>query len=840
MSQKLDEMSKSEVQDMLKKMADTDKGKEMLGDAKPADMTADDMRAMLKKMAQDEELASAMDGMAAKGWHCPDYRAAKALTDIPNLRGSDQQCCMNCANYQFLPSGDGANAPMVAEPNDEGACSKYECQVNGNWVCNTWTKPDVTQNPLPVMIVDSQAKAGEFAVKFLDAGETQIRGYAVLWGDPQHPDLSKQRDYFTKSTDFWADKMPLRWLAYHHGFDAATKSAPLVGNVSEYGDDEIGRWFKGQLDKAHKYYAAIKELIHRGALKTSSDSIPQYVVREPRANNTHEVKRWPMPIVSLTPVPAEPRMWSVQELKSLGLDLQLPEEPAETPPVGRADSASASQSHIVNDQPIKHDPHEVKTMSTKEELLAAYKEMREQEKAEEKLAAEVKTAEDARINELAEAKYQAKMADLAKGNRKLQFATKTGDPHVAVYSKYDGMKMEDLAFLTTLRIEGKRIGKSEGADEELRRALAVKSFQAVEKGQLEIKAMEDLEVKSNEVMQSTLASYGDEWVYTNYSSQLWMKIRDKSRLVAKIPEQEIPKGYESETIPLEGTDFTFYNVSQVANDNATTKTPDATVTSSKAGTGQRVITVGKLGARGEISGELDEDSIIDSIPEARRKLEAQLPVELEFLLLNADDTAATDNINGDGTPTSGADYTLWKGLIRLGLKTNTANQKDMGAAIDTTKIALFYVTLGTNGLYVYSDPSACLVVCDGNTWMTKIWTLSDLLTVSNAGQQYATINRGAQADGGIPILGVPWYPSAGVLKAQATGVRHSATGAEDGSDTLGRAVLVRPDQWKMRWKRRAKFETTRIARADVTEIVVTMRFGVGYYDTDAASVAFNI
>jgi hypothetical protein len=114
-----------------------------------------------------------------------------------------------------------------------------------------------------------------------------------------------------------------------------------------------------------------------------------------------------------------------------------------------------------------------------------------------------------------------------------------------------------------------------------------------------------------------------------------------------------------------------------------------------------------------------------------------------------------------------------------------------------------------------------------------------LLTVANAGDR-ATITNGVDPDGGIPIFRVPWYPSAGVKLAQATGIRHSATNAEDGSDTLGRAVLVRPDLWKIRWKRRAKYETVRDPETDTTKLVVTLRVGAGYFDTDAASVAFNI
>jgi hypothetical protein len=126
------------------------------------------------------------------------------------------------------------------------------------------------------------------------------------------------------------------------------------------------------------------------------------------------------------------------------------------------------------------------------------------------------------------------------------------------------------------------------------------------------------------------------------------------------------------------------------------------------------------------------------------------------------------------------------------------------------------------------------VFCDYQTWL-KVMKLSDLLTVANAGQE-ATIRNGAMADGGIPIFGVRWYPSVGVKKAQATGVRHGT----ESSNTLGRAVLVRPDQWRLRWKRRAKFETQRVIDSDTTKIVVSLRLGVGYYDTDSCAVAYNI
>ena len=824
------------------------------------DSLQDEMERCVKKVSETESedaaiaicYASVVEGKANAVKTAAHYRYSapvlqnverKAITDAPNLRAANAQCCGNCKFWQWLKEADGI-------------CTKFQFEADCEYVCDAYENTFAAEVPAQIDAesAGSAADAGDmgdmnenademkFAVKFIGEGKTRIRAYAAMWGDAEHPDLSPQKDFFTPQTDFWDSVLSLpRPLTYHHGFEAQTKAQPIIGKIDKLGEDEIGKWYEAELDKAHKYYSAIRKLIEHGALKSSSDSVPQYVQRVPQSNGTNWLKSWALFGVTLTPSPAEPRMYAAAEIKSLyenlGVDLQLPEATAEANTV-RAGAASASKTQDKTIHQVKTSPEA--NQMTEQEILALL-ETREKQQAEAKAKAE---AEQKRIDELAEAKAQAKLAEMAKQNRAPIFAE--GKTRVALATKYDDMSAADLAFLATLRNEAKSINRSAGADEALLRALALKSIKAVEQGKLEAKALEDLfptldtAAKSNEVMQSTLASYGDEWVPTNFSSQLWLKIRDESRLVQRIPQQEIPKGYESDTIPLESTDFSFYNVSQVASEDSTMKTPVATITSSKMGTAQRVITIGKLGARGEISGELDEDSIIDAIPEARRKLEAQLPVEMEFILLNADDTAATSNINGNGTPTSGADYTLWKGLMVLGLSTNTANKYDMGAAITSNKIAAWYATLGDNGLYVYQNPGACMVVVDGKSWLTKVWTLSDLLTAANVGEQLATISRGVDANNGIPIFGVPWYPSAGVKLAQATGIRHSATNAEDGSDTLGRAVLVRPDLWKMRWKRRAKFETTRIARSDLTELVVTMRFGLGYFDTDASSVAYNI
>jgi hypothetical protein len=140
----------------------------------------------------------------------------------------------------------------------------------------------------------------------------EIKGYLVLWGDPDRVDLDKE--FFTKDTDFW--DVPLKGfrppLTYDHAQDDATKTSPVVGAVSEFGDDEMGRWYVAQLDKSYRYRKAIDAMIEAGQLGTSSDSAPQYVLREKRGKGVW-LKRWPMLAAALTPAPCEPRQLATVE-----------------------------------------------------------------------------------------------------------------------------------------------------------------------------------------------------------------------------------------------------------------------------------------------------------------------------------------------------------------------------------------------------------------------------------------------------------------------------------------------------------------------------------------------
>ncbi len=156
-------------------------------------------------------------------------------------------------------------------------------------------------------------------------GADEIKGYIALWGDPENVDLD--REYFTAKTDFWDDKLSFpRPLTWDHQQDPSMKASPVIGQITEFGNDELGKWYSAQLSKVHEYRKMIDQLLEEGMLGTSSDSAPQYVVREKQKNGSIWLRQWALFAGALTPTPCEPRMLgSVEFWKSI--NVALPDAP---------------------------------------------------------------------------------------------------------------------------------------------------------------------------------------------------------------------------------------------------------------------------------------------------------------------------------------------------------------------------------------------------------------------------------------------------------------------------------------------------------------------------------
>lgn len=170
----------------------------------------------------------------------------------------------------------------------------------------------------------------KLAVKYVS--KNTIAHPVFIWGDAKKTDL--EFEYFTKNSDFWDEALkdvnrPLTW---EHGQDkkfAEFEPNPVIGQTVKYYDDDIARWAESVITTDKQYRKYIDQFIEEKRLGYSSDSAPQYVIREKQGKATW-LKMWPWFGGSLTASPCEPRMkvYTPEFLKSLGI--MLPDMSNET------------------------------------------------------------------------------------------------------------------------------------------------------------------------------------------------------------------------------------------------------------------------------------------------------------------------------------------------------------------------------------------------------------------------------------------------------------------------------------------------------------------------------
>lgn len=483
---------------------------------------------------------------------------------------------------------------------------------------------------------------------------------------------------------------------------------------------------------------------------------------------------------------------------------------------------------------------------TPEEVQAAIKSALAERDAQDaaKAAQEAAKAEQAAAVEAAvKAEREKWEAESAKSRRLPDFAGKA--PHVAQFAdvrKYDGLNAADTAYLIGIVKSKPGMRASDAAY----KALAIKAAESKDEGAAEVQgAMIKAGInpadfldatKANELNYSTQSGYGDEWAGIAYSNNLWAAVRAPTSIAALMPEIVIPQGSESVYDPLEGADPTWYKVAQTTDNNSTTGRPDATVTASKVATDRKLHTATKVGARVIWSGELDEDSVIPFASQLRAQLNTSAMEIMEHLLIDGDtETGATTNINLiSGTPGATAVYLAFDGFRKLALVTNTANSRSASGSLVDTDFKNTAKLMGTAGLYG-ADKQNTVFIVDPNTYY-KALELASIKTMdvfSNATLENGELTR---------VWGYRVFTSWHMHKQSAKRMANTA-GKIDGTDssnTTGSIIAVRPDLWKIVRKRAVTFETSRYPESDANQIVVMMRAGLSYRDTEVSAVTYNV
>jgi hypothetical protein len=475
------------------------------------------------------------------------------------------------------------------------------------------------------------------------------------------------------------------------------------------------------------------------------------------------------------------------------------------------------------------------------------------EAAEQKALADA--ADKVRIeNEKKEAVAEAVKAERA-ANRRLQMGQSPHQSRFSSTGRYDGLDAVNLALVIDVAAKlGISLGKGvmnamalkvaelkdNNTDENRESVAYIKSaFKGATGIDPTPEGVSNAIKTEGDPDYSTATGYGAEWVGTAYSAMIWEKIRADCRVAALIPSEVIPDGYSSQYWPLESTDLTFYKVAEATAGDATLKVPSATVTSSKLATAQKQITVGKLGARGIYSGEMEEDSLIRFAPQLRQQLQVTGTEYLESLIIDGDtETSNATNINSidgaTGTPAATDWFLLTNGFRKLALITNATNARSAGGALVIEDYAQTLKLMGTAGIAA-ADPSKLAFIVDGNVHYANM-LLPEVKTKD--------VNSAATVENGFvkKFFGVDVIPSWQMHRQSAKRMTNTAgkISVTDSNNLYGEIIAVRWDQWKQAFKRRMTMTTTYIANADAYEIVALMRWGLAYRDNEASALTYYV
>ena len=700
-------------------------------------------------------------------------------------------------------------------------------------------------------------------------GDWELDVLGIPFGDASSAD--SDGEYFTANTKTYADKFTNPLVLYYHSHDENGKpqgDPEIIGKVTGIEPKNDGVWYRVALDKTKQYAARIWEAARKGTAAASTGSIA-HVARLLKNGQLipyskgggGEIGVWPVVELSLIDIggrrnPANHRAIAMPVVKSMyaqaGLSLPDIDPTLEGDGAKVASKATDATPGTDTDQPTNQPSatgQKGLTDMTPEEVQQAIADGIKADREAEKAKAEAKATQAQAIEDAVKAAKTEWDDKFAKANR-LPGGDEQQAPYQMKYAnlaRFDNLEPADHAALVGILAAAKSKGHSRnGASLDAYRALAVKLGESKDdnlrgaKAAMKMAGVPTEAAKTNEMNQSTLASYGDEWVGVTYSTHAWQRITQDSQIIGKIPAIEVPQGSESVVIPLSGTPPTFYVTAQASAQAANPGAITNTVITSRMGTAQQSLSVKKLSGADVFTGELEEDSLIPWMPELRRNMQQEAMEVFEHIMIDGDTaTGATTNINDiGGTPAGTEAFLLFNGFRKLALVTNTANSRD-GGALDLTDFLETVKLMGLAGRNA-QDKSKIGFILD-------LWTHWKSLTLAQVATRDVfsapTIESGALTN----IYGYDVMHTANMHRANqdATyGLKATSAGKVDldtaSNNTLGAMLAVRWDQWRLGYKRRWTFETERHALADATVIVMSTRAGMVNRDNEASAISYNL
>jgi hypothetical protein len=303
-------------------------------------------------------------------------------------------------------------------------------------------------------------------------------------------------------------------------------------------------------------------------------------------------------------------------------------------------------------------------------------------------------------------------------------------------------------------------------------------------------------------MDSTTTDAGDELVPTGEARELWEDVNLETMALPLFTRVNMPTNPFD--IPLQMGDVNWYPGTQ-----------NVALTSTAPDTGKQTLTAYELGAMVPWSYDLDEDAVIAMMEELRRHLVRNTAEVIDDVLLNADVSTGTGNINNDTvaitSTTAGKAHWLigFDGLIKLPLVDNTNMRVDHNAAVNDDLFNKQRSKMDRFGV----RPSELAYIMDVNTYIRSL-SVSNFRTLDKLGPNATLLTGQLGQVEGIPVI------VSEQMKLAATNGKVHATAA---NNTTGRVLLLNRTQWRVGFRREMTIETERSPSKRQNLLVVTFR-----------------
>lgn len=706
-----------------------------------------------------------------------------------------------------------------------------------------------------------------------------VEGYLVQFGRPEEADFDG--DYFTTETDFDVDwgEGGKSTVYFNHGLD------PLVGKSKLCGGQKAvltlkneGVWIEAKLKEGERYDEMVKRLMQKRRVGWSS-GVPAHLVEKEAREGAHWVKKWSLGTdASLTHTPNDWR--NVATLKSLAEVLEALPEDGDARAVS-ADEQGGVSEHVEQVSEVKavstsvesDNMEQVKTerlisatieavagqmkmvmsddekVAAKAAALEAYTKMCGDSEQDEEQAMKAVTdpafiEEIAAITRRVTAVENGRVEDAVKSafaarqpvSQAPAFTGKpAAAPSISVKSKFDALSAQDMAFYYTMRKSAAHAqGMTYTADLPFMREMIDKAQKSYSAGDLKF-ASEDASalkaitsIKSNELDHSTQSGYGDEWVPTLHSADLWDKVRLENVVAPRIRFIEMPSTpFE---LPVQTTDPTVYKVAETTAENQLTLADsNSPIPDSKVATTKVTLTAAKLGLRVGISAEVEEDSIIPFIANARAQAMRAFADAVDNVILNGD-TATTLNVNSDGESISDTTrkYLVFNGMIKAPVVTTTSMSINAQGASPT--LALLRRARAKLASGYGTDIRNLMFLTDYSTYI-KLLAIDEVSSAAN---------RGSAPTGVTGILGgidgIDLFVSNEMALADTDG---KVTQTANTTDT-GRILLVHRQSWIGGYRRRLTSALNFYPEYDMYSLAMTLRLALINRDTTSTAIIYNI